>query len=122
MREMGQSAWLSTSSFILQGSEGRVNATETGIGCNDWISWNNNYSVLPASDRGAAHLWEESRISLRSVPCCDFSSRLLPVSIHTRHWLSTCLMTQRRSAKTNSSRVRISPVWIGTGWRNMGPA
>ena len=35
MREMGQSAWLSTSSLTLQGSEGRVNAMETGIGCNE---------------------------------------------------------------------------------------
>ena len=30
MREMGQSAWLSTSFLTLQGSEGRVNARETG--------------------------------------------------------------------------------------------
>ena len=49
MREMGQSAWLSTSSLTLQGSEARVNAMETGIGCNDWISWSNNYSVWPVS-------------------------------------------------------------------------
>ena len=44
MREMGQSAWLNTSSLTLQGSEERVNASETGTGCNDWISWGNNYS------------------------------------------------------------------------------
>ena len=30
MREMGQSAWLNTSSLTLQGSEGRVNVRETG--------------------------------------------------------------------------------------------
>ena len=52
MREMGQSAWLSTSSLTLQGWKARVNAMETGTGCNDRISWSNNYSVWPASNRG----------------------------------------------------------------------
>ena len=52
MREMGQSAWPSTSSVTLQASERRVNAMETEVGCNDRISWSNNYSVWPASNRG----------------------------------------------------------------------
>lgn len=52
MREMGQSAWLSTSSLTLQGSEERVNAMDTGIGCNERILWSNNYSVLPVIGRG----------------------------------------------------------------------
>jgi len=56
VREMGQSAWLSTSSLTLQGSEARVNAMETGIGCNDGISWSNNYSIWPASDGGLEKL------------------------------------------------------------------
>jgi hypothetical protein len=50
VREMGQSAWLSTSSITLQGSEGRVNAMETEHGCNGWISWSNNYSGLLAAE------------------------------------------------------------------------
>lgn len=59
MREMGQSAWLSTSSFTLQGSEGRVNAMETEIGCNDWILWSNNYSGRLAEE--CRHTsWEKS--------------------------------------------------------------
>src|ERR1700675_2383866 len=36
----------------LQGTEGRVNARETGVCCNDWISWGNNYSVWPVTTRG----------------------------------------------------------------------
>ena len=47
MREMGQSAWLSTSCPTLQGTEGRVNAREKGARCTEWISWGNNYSVWP---------------------------------------------------------------------------
>jgi len=35
VREMGQSAWLNTSFFTLQGAEGRVNTRETGAGSND---------------------------------------------------------------------------------------
>ncbi len=45
MREMGQSAWLSTSFLTLQGSEERVNAMKAWISSNDWISWGNNYSI-----------------------------------------------------------------------------
>jgi hypothetical protein len=52
VREMGQSAWLSTSSLTLQGSEGRVNAMDTGIGRNERILWSNNYSVLSLFGRG----------------------------------------------------------------------
>ena len=52
MREMGQSAWLSTSTLTLQGSERRVNAMETGIACNDRISWSNNYSVWRVIGKG----------------------------------------------------------------------
>jgi len=54
VREMGQSAWLSTLFLTLQGSEGRVNTRETEAGCNEWISWNNKYSVWLYSGRG----WE----------------------------------------------------------------
>jgi hypothetical protein len=61
VREMGQSAWLSTSSLTLQGSEARVNAMETRTGCNDRISWSNNYSVLAASNRGFGEALRESR-------------------------------------------------------------
>jgi hypothetical protein len=49
-------------------------------------------------------------ISLRFVPCCGFPARLLQVIIHTRHRFFAEMMTQRRSAKTNPSRVTISPV------------
>ena len=52
MREMGQSAWLNTSSFTLQGSEGRVNAMEAWISSNNWLLWSNNYSLWPSSKRG----------------------------------------------------------------------
>jgi hypothetical protein len=51
VREMGQSAWLNTSSLTLQGSERRVNAMETEVDCNNRISWSNNYSGLTASNR-----------------------------------------------------------------------
>ena len=51
MREMGQSAWLNTSSFTLQASEGRVNVREIGKESNDWILWGNIYSVWPVSER-----------------------------------------------------------------------
>jgi hypothetical protein len=60
VREMGQSAWLNTSSLTLQASEGRVNAMETEVGCNDRISWSNNYSVLVASNRGFGEALRES--------------------------------------------------------------
>jgi hypothetical protein len=66
VREMGQSAWLSTSSLTLQGSEARVNAMETGTGCNDRISWSNNYSVWPASNRGFGEAPRESTPSCRT--------------------------------------------------------
>ena len=56
MREMRQSTWLSTSSVTLQASERRVNAMETEVGCNDRISWSNNYSVLPTCDGGLEKL------------------------------------------------------------------
>jgi len=68
VREMGQSAWLSTSSLTLQGSEGRVNGMETKNACNDWISWSNNYSVqLAAECRHTS--WGKSRdlVSFRSL-------------------------------------------------------
>jgi len=57
VREMGQSAWLSTSCLSLQGWEARVNAMETRIGCNDRILWSNNYSILPcaAADGSRSH-------------------------------------------------------------------
>ena len=53
----------------LQGTERRVNARETGAGCNDWISWGNNYSVWPVIGRGETHLGEKSRnlASFRSL-------------------------------------------------------
>ena len=60
MREMRQSTWLSTSSVTLQASERRVNAMETEVGCNDRISWSNNYSVLAASNRGFGEALRES--------------------------------------------------------------
>ena len=66
----------------LQGTEGRVNARETGAGCNDWISWSNNYSVWPVIGRGKHTLGEE--LGSPFVPCCDFPARLLQVIIHTR--------------------------------------
>ena len=47
MREMGQSAWLSTSYPPYRAQRERVNARETGAGCNNWISYSNNYSVWP---------------------------------------------------------------------------
>lgn len=75
----------------------------------------------PEAERNQA-LGGRAGVSLRSVPCCDFSSRLLSVIIHARHGFSAGMMPQRRSAKTNPSLLTISPVWIGTGWRNMGPA
>ena len=66
MREMGQSAWLSTSSLTLQGSEGRVNARETGKGCKDWILWGNIYSVWPVIGKGETNLGGKNRA--RFVP------------------------------------------------------
>jgi hypothetical protein len=45
----------------LQGTERRVNARETGAGCNDWISWSINYSVWPVIGRGETHLGGKSR-------------------------------------------------------------
>ena len=45
MREMGQSAWLNTSSLTLQGLGRRVNVREIGKESNDWILWGNIYSV-----------------------------------------------------------------------------
>ena len=69
MREMGQSAWLSTSFSTLQGSEGRVNARETGAGCNNWISWGNNYSVWLASNRGFGEAARGKRTVTRPHPC-----------------------------------------------------
>ena len=56
MREMGQSAWLSTLTLTLQGSEGRVNARKTEGACNDRISWSNNYSVWRVIGKGEPHL------------------------------------------------------------------
>jgi hypothetical protein len=53
--------------FTLQSTEGRVNARETGAGCNDWISWSNNYSVWPVIGRGETDLGEKSR-ELASFP------------------------------------------------------
>jgi hypothetical protein len=69
VREMGQSAWLNTLLRTLQGAERRVNASETEIGCNDWISWSNHYSVLTGSGRGETNLWaEEARSRFVSFP------------------------------------------------------
>jgi len=39
VREMGQSAWLNTSSITLQGSERRVNVKKTVAPANGWIAW-----------------------------------------------------------------------------------
>jgi hypothetical protein len=51
VREMGQSAWLNTSSLTLQGLGRRVNVREIGKESNDWILWGNIYSVWPVSGR-----------------------------------------------------------------------
>jgi hypothetical protein len=61
VREMRQSAWLNTSFFTLQGSEGRVNARETGTGSNDWLSWSNNYSICPTRTEDSEKLPGRSR-------------------------------------------------------------
>ena len=61
VREMGQSAWLNTSFLTIQGSEGRVNARETGKGCKDWILWGNIYSVWPVIGKGETYLVGKSR-------------------------------------------------------------
>ena len=94
--------------LLYRAQRGRVNARQARIGCNDWISWSNNYSVWPVIGRGKHTLGEESGSPF--VPCCDFPARLLQVIVHTRHGFFAEMMTQRRSAKTNPSRVRISPV------------
>jgi hypothetical protein len=68
VREMGQSAWLSTSFLTLQGSEGRVNAMGTEIGYNDWISWSNNYSGrLAAECRHTSWVKSLGLVSFRSL-------------------------------------------------------
>jgi hypothetical protein len=68
VREMGQSAWLSTLSLTLQGSEGRVNAMETENGCNNWISWSNNYSDrLAAECRHTSPGKSRDLVSFRSL-------------------------------------------------------
>jgi len=46
----------------LQSTEGRVNARETGAGCNDWISWGNNYSVWPPRIEALEKLPGRSRL------------------------------------------------------------
>jgi hypothetical protein len=51
VREMGQSAWLNTSSLTLQGLGRRVNVREIGKESNDWILWGNIYSGLVDSNR-----------------------------------------------------------------------
>ena len=53
MREMGQSAWLNTSSLTIQGLGKRVNVRGIGKKSNDWILWVNIYSVWPVSGRKA---------------------------------------------------------------------
>jgi hypothetical protein len=62
VREMGQSAWLSTSCPTLQGTEGRVNAREKGARCTEWISWGNNYSVWR---RLKQRVWRSSKWKAR---------------------------------------------------------
>lgn len=68
MREMGQSAWLSTSYPTIQGTEGRVNARETGAGCNDWISWGNNYSVWPCPAADGNRSQENRAFTHKTMP------------------------------------------------------
>ena len=45
MREMGQSAWLSTSYVTLQGAEWKSQCEREKAGIYKQISWGNNYSV-----------------------------------------------------------------------------
>ena len=47
MREMGQSAWLSTSYLLYRAQREESMRGRQEIVCNDWISWGNNYSVWP---------------------------------------------------------------------------
>ena len=52
----------------LQGTEGRVNARETGAGCNDWISWGNNYSVWPGPAAHASRSQENRAFTHKTIP------------------------------------------------------
>jgi hypothetical protein len=54
VREMGQSAWLSTLLLTLQGLGKRVNVREIGKESNDWILWGNIYSGLRLRQRKRA--------------------------------------------------------------------
>jgi len=78
VREMGQSAWLSTSFLTLQGWEARVNAMETGIGCNDRISWSNKYSIWPASSREFGEAPRDSTPSRRMLKMASLLTRPTP--------------------------------------------
>ena len=108
MREMEQSAWLSTSFLAYREERGRVNARKAlspvTTGYHEAIII--LFNLSPAE---GTQTLRKSR-DLASVPCCDFPARLLQVISHTRAGYFARMMTQRRSAKTNPSRVTISPV------------
>jgi hypothetical protein len=93
----------------LQGTEGRVNARETGAGCNDWISW--AIIILSGQSRQRGDTpWRKSRdlALLRSL--LRFPGAAATGDQPHSPWFIAQTMTQRRSAKTNPSRVTISPV------------
>ena len=108
MREMGQSAWLSTSypPYRAQSEESMRGRQELAV------TTGYHGAIIILSDQSSAegrHTSGEESGS-RFVPCCDFPALLLQVIIHTHAGFFAEMMTQRRSAKTNSSRVTISPV------------